>query len=76
MNTETLETPQPNLNVEDIKVMHNFINVCAQRGAIAANEMRIVGILYDRLTAFLEMVSPPVAATEEPTVEPAPEVTE
>lgn len=43
----------PSLGVADLNLMANVIEAVAQRGAIRANEMQAVGVLYNRLMAFL-----------------------
>ena len=47
------ENNQPGLAIQDLRVAADIINICTQRGAFRANELSSVGLLYDRLTAFL-----------------------
>jgi len=49
---ETAEAPV-SLGVADLNLMANVLEAVAQRGAIRANEMQAVGVLYNRLMAFL-----------------------
>lgn len=56
---ETPETQNPaepavNLTVNDLILMLNTIQVVTQRGAIKAEEMTVVGGLYERLYKFLD----------------------
>jgi hypothetical protein len=44
----------PSLSLQDLVLALQTIQACAQRGAIKADEMTIVGGLYDRMFAFLE----------------------
>ena len=41
------------LGLADLNLMANVIEVVGQRGAIRANEMAEVGVLYNKLSAFL-----------------------
>lgn len=41
------------LTLQDLTLAANVINVCTSRGAIKAEEMTVVGALYDKLSAFL-----------------------
>lgn len=43
----------PSLGVNDLKLMANIIEVVSNRGAIKANEMQAVGMLYNNLMTFL-----------------------
>ena len=45
--------PIPSLGVNDLKLMANIIEVVSNRGAIKANEMQAVGMLYNNLMTFL-----------------------
>lgn len=46
--------PAPSLSLQDLIQVVKLIQVTAQRGAIQAGEMAIVGALHDRLVTFLE----------------------
>jgi len=45
------------LNINDLAMLKNLIDVVTTRGAFKANEMSSVGVLYDKLSNFLESVS-------------------
>jgi hypothetical protein len=45
------------LNVNDLSLLKNLIDVVTTRGAFKANEMSTVGVLYDKLSNFLNSVS-------------------
>lgn len=47
------EVTAPSLGVNDLKLMANIIEVVSNRGAIKANEMQAVGMLYNNLMTFL-----------------------
>ena len=47
------EVTAPTLGVNDLKLMANIIEVVSNRGAIKANEMQAVGMLYNNLMTFL-----------------------
>jgi hypothetical protein len=66
------ENTQPSLGIQDLKVAADIINICTQRGAFRANELSAVGLLYDRLTAFLA-ASEPAADAAGPAPAPAAE---
>lgn len=61
------EQQNPELNLNDLLAMRNLIDVVTQRGAFKANELSSVGILYDKLNAFLE------ASKKSQEEQPAPE---
>lgn len=44
------------LSITDLAVLKNVIDIAASRGAFKANEMKSVGEVYDKLTAFLQLV--------------------
>ncbi len=44
----------PDLNLNDLTAMRNLIDVVTQRGAFKANELSSVGVLFDKLNAFLD----------------------
>jgi hypothetical protein len=50
---EQQEVTAPTLGVNDLKLMANIIEVVSNRGAIKANEMQAVGMLYNNLMTFL-----------------------
>ena len=50
---EQQEVTAPQLGVNDLKLMANIIEVVSNRGAIKANEMQAVGMLYNNLMTFL-----------------------
>lgn len=51
------------LSINDLKVIHRIIDVCSTRGAFKAEELTSIGLIFDRLTAFL-------AASEVPATPP------
>lgn len=44
----------PELTINDLAALRNMIEVVTARGAFKANELSSVGVLFDRLTSFLE----------------------
>jgi hypothetical protein len=50
----TQESPKPELNLNDLAAIRNLIEVVTQRGAFKANELSAVGVLFDKINAFLE----------------------
>jgi len=55
------QAPQPDptaLSIGDLKNLSTIIDVASTRGAFKANEMAGVGVLYNKLQAFLAKVAP------------------
>jgi hypothetical protein len=52
--TQESSAPKPELNLNDLSAIRNLIEVVTQRGAFKANELSSVGVLFDKITAFLE----------------------
>ena len=50
----TQESPKPELNLNDLAAIRSLIEVVTQRGAFKANELSSVGVLFDKINAFLE----------------------
>lgn len=55
------------LSITDLAVLKNVIDIAASRGAFKANEMKSVGEVYDKLTAFLQLVVAQAEAQQEAT---------
>jgi len=55
---QTTQTPDapvaPNLSLQDLIATVNLIQIVTKRGAIQADEMTVVGALYERLVGFLK----------------------
>jgi hypothetical protein len=49
---------QESLNLNDLKLMAQIIKVVSSRGAIQAEEMAAVGILYTKLLSFIKAAQP------------------
>lgn len=47
-----------NLNLDDLKLMVQIIKVVTSRGAIQAEEMTAVGVLYNKLSKFVQSAEP------------------
>lgn len=60
------EQKSPELNLNDLIAMRNLIDVVTQRGVFKANELSSVGILYDKLNAFLDASQKAQEASAEP----------
>ena len=55
------QAPQPDptaLSIGDLKNLSTILDVASTRGAFKANEMAGVGIVYNKLQAFLAKVAP------------------
>jgi hypothetical protein len=53
MTDEVQAAQAPSLTVTDLIVLFNLTQAAAQRGAIRAEEMQVVGGVFDKLTQFL-----------------------
>ena len=51
------EATNENLTIADLQMIVNIIDTATQRGAFRANELKVVGSVYEKTTAFLESVS-------------------
>jgi len=52
------------LNIGDLAGLRQIINVAAQRGAFKAEEMEVVGRVYNKLNTFLNSLAPAEEAAE------------
>jgi len=52
------------ITISDLDTVKNIINLAATRGAFRGEELSQVGIVYDKLTAFLEAVIEQAKAQE------------
>ena len=53
------------ITIADLGLLKNIIDLASTRGAFRAAEMKDVGEVYDKLTAFLEAVVAQAKAQEE-----------
>jgi len=54
MNQESTSDNKATITLTDISAVVEVIRVVTERGVWKANELSVVGALYDRLTKFLE----------------------
>ena len=47
------------LTIADLASIKTLLDTACARGAFKGNEMRMVGEIYDKLSAFLEAAVPP-----------------
>jgi hypothetical protein len=60
--TEDTAPPAPvGLNLEDLKVVCGAIEIGANRGAYRPNEFKVIGEVWERVTAFIKATEPMVA---------------
>jgi hypothetical protein len=64
VDTQT-EAAAVGLNVGDLAGLRQIIAVAAQRGAFRAEEMEIIGRVYNKLNAFLNSLAPAQEETTE-----------
>ena len=74
-STASASTAAPNagqagtdLSIADLKNLATIIDVASTRGAFRANEMATVGVMFNKLSAFLARVAPVDKPAEQPTV--------
>jgi hypothetical protein len=60
-------TQPPSLTLADLASIQNIIEAASTRGAFRANELSVVGAMYDKLNAFVQASQPaaPAEATEQ-----------
>lgn len=63
------------LVLQDLKVAAGAIELGATRGAFRANEMKIIGDVYEKLTAFIRSAEPAAETAEAPAADASAEVT-
>ena len=69
--TEEQSTEQQasvSLSLNDLKVCLQIIDLCSQRGAFKPEEFQAIGVLHQKLTAFLSqsaLATAPAESTEE-----------
>ena len=61
---EKVEPASANLTIQDLSTALQIIQVVGSRGAIKAEEMGIVGALYNKLKAFLDAAGATAAQLE------------
>ena len=56
-----------NITVADLSLIQGIIDLASTRGAFRANELSVVGAMYDKLSAFVQASQPaaPAEATEQ-----------
>ena len=58
---------QPGFSLNDLRAMQQIIAIASQRGAFKAEEMSSIGMVYDRLLAFLAASDAATQAAQGPT---------
>ncbi len=64
MTEETTQNPQ-DLNIQDLATMKAIIDLASERSTFKPNEMAAVGIVYNKLEAFLKAVEEQAKAAKE-----------
>jgi hypothetical protein len=49
-----MENTENQITIADLDVLRNILDLAASRGAFRAAELEQVGVLYNKLTSFLE----------------------
>lgn len=58
-------TTNPQLKIEDLKVLRQIINQAVTRGAFNAGECSTIGAVYDKLNVFLNFIDAQEAAKQQ-----------
>ena len=64
---QALNSNATDLNIADLKNLATIIDVASTRGAFRANEMASVGLMFNKLSAFLARVAPETKPEENKT---------
>jgi len=59
------QQPVADLSIGDLKNLATIIDVASTRGAFRANEMATVGVMFNKLQAFLSKVAPQEQKSDE-----------
>jgi hypothetical protein len=60
-------TQPPSLTLADLASIQSIIEAASTRGAFRANELTVVGSMYDKLSAFIKASQPAAQESAEPT---------
>ena len=52
------ENNEPSININDLNLSLQVIDICSERGAFKGSELKDIGILRDKLYAFIEANKP------------------
>jgi hypothetical protein len=68
MAEQPVEQPQEssNLTIADLQTISNIIDIAMTRGAFRANEAKTVGVVYEKVNAFLQTVQQQTQPPETP----------
>lgn len=55
---QSADTAQPELSINDLLQVRALLEAVVRRGVFQANELSVVGSVYDRLNNFLNAVAP------------------
>ena len=58
-------TTNPQLKIEDLKVLKEIVNQAVSRGAFNAGECTAIGAVYDKLNVFLNFIDAQEAAKQQ-----------
>ena len=58
-------TTETQITIADLNLLKNIINLASTRGAFQAGEMKDIGTVYEKLTAFLNAVVAQATAQQE-----------
>tara|TARA_Y100000310_G_C20704089_1_gene833137 strand:+ start:24857 stop:25102 length:246 start_codon:yes stop_codon:yes gene_type:complete len=64
-NANDVQTASVTLTLNDLKSVCNIIQACSKRGAFEAQELKVVGELYERVLAVVTQFSTKQANVEE-----------
>lgn len=59
------ENKNNDLNIQDLAIMKSIIDIASERNAFKPNEMAAVGMVYNKLDAFLKAIEEQQKAAQE-----------
>jgi hypothetical protein len=66
-NTNNEEVQAPEINVGDLSAVLQVIDVCTERGAFKGPELSSIGLIRDKVAAFVNFHAPKTEEAEEET---------
>lgn len=64
MNSE--QELSTNLTVGDLRIISSLIEACTQRGVFKAQELSIIGVIYDKINLILKSLNDENNGNQEP----------
>ena len=68
-SSETVQTPENSITINDLVMLRNIVNVASRRGAFSAEEFSDIGAVYNKIDTFLKANLKKPEGEEETSVE-------